>query len=124
VEERFDNLMTKADALAALGRKDEEAAVRAKATGMASATQLYYYGRQLQSQGQQAQAFEFFRSGLKRYPDHWVAHLETARLASAEGNFDKAASEVKLAATGAPAALQSSLEALVRRLEAKQDINQ
>src|SRR5213595_1581394 len=47
-EERFDNLITKSQVLDALGRKNEAAATRNQAIGMANALQLHGYGRQLQ----------------------------------------------------------------------------
>src|SRR2546429_6885043 len=65
-EERFDNLITKSQVLEALGRKDEATDIRNKAISMANALQLHGYGRQLQGQGQQAQAFGIFRTNIKR----------------------------------------------------------
>src|SRR5438876_2928344 len=60
------------------------------------------YGRQLQGQGQQAQAFEIFRTNIKRNPNHWVIHSEVARMACAKGDFESAVKEMKIAAAGAP----------------------
>jgi len=101
-EERFDNLITKSQVLEALGRKDEATDIRNKAISMANALQLHGYGRQLQGQGQQAQAFEIFRTNIKRNPDHWVIHSEVARMACAKGDFESAVKEMKIAAAGAP----------------------
>jgi tetratricopeptide (TPR) repeat protein len=122
-EERFDNLITKSQVLAALGRKDQATTTRNKAIGMANAIQLHGYGRQLQTQGQQAQAFEIFEMNIKKNPDHWIVHNESARIACAKGDFDNAVKEMKISASGAPAQTKPFLEALVRRLEAKEDIN-
>ena len=122
-EERFDNLITKSQALDALGRKDEAATTRNKALGLANAIQLHGYGRQLQTLGQQAQAFEIFLMNIKINPDHWNVHNETARIACAKGDFESAVKEMKLSANGAPANIKPALETLVSRLEAKQDIN-
>jgi Protein of unknown function (DUF2911) len=122
-EERFDNLITKSQVLEALGRKDEAMTARNKAISMANALQLHGYGRQLQTQGQQAQAFEIFQMNIKKNPDHWIVHNESARIACSKGDFDNAVKEMKISANGAPAQTKPFLEALVRRLEAKEDIN-
>jgi Protein of unknown function (DUF2911) len=122
-EERFDNLITKSQALDALGRKEDATATRNKAISMANAIQLHGYGRQLQTQGQQAQAFEIFQMNIKKNPDHWIVHNESARIACAKGDFDNAVKEMKLSANGAPAQTKPFLDTLVRRLEAKEDIN-
>jgi len=123
VEERFDNLMTKAQILDALNRPQEAAAIRSKAFPMGSVVQLHGYGRQLQQQGKQDQAFEVFRVNIKKNPDHWVSHNEAARLACAQGNFDEAAKQMKLAVAAAPDQIKPALDGLVKRLEAKEDIN-
>jgi tetratricopeptide (TPR) repeat protein len=123
VEERFDNLLTKSRILDALGRKDEATAARNKALSVASAQQMYSYGRLLQSQGKQEEAFEVFRTDIKLHPDDWITHAAAARLACAQSDFDTAVKEMKLAAAGAPDQVKSIVEGLVTRLEAHQDIN-
>jgi tetratricopeptide (TPR) repeat protein len=123
VEERFENLITKARALNTLGRKDEATTVRNKALGLGTAAQIHGYGRQLQQQGNQADAFEIYRANIKRFPDHWTAHNEAARMACAKGDFDGAVKEMKLAVAAAPDPVKPALEGFVRQLEAKQDIN-
>ena len=122
VEERFDNLITKADILAALNRTNEATAARSQALAMANAVQLHGYGRQLQVQGKQDEAFEIFRTNIKKNPSHWLAHNESARLACAKGDFDTAVKEMKLSAAGA-GTNRPAIEALVKRLENKEDIN-
>ena len=123
VEERFDNLLTKARVLDALNRKDEATVARNKALGMANVVQLHSYGRQLQVQGQQDQAFEIFRVNIKKNPTHWTAHNEAARMAVAKGDFDTAVKEMKLASAAAPDQIKSALDGFTKRLEAKEDIN-
>jgi len=122
VEERFDNLITKADILAALNRTNEATAARNQALAMANPVQLHGYGRQLQVQGKQDEAFEIFRTNIKKNPNHFLAHNESARLACAKGDFDTAVKEMKLSAAGA-GTNRPAIEALVRRLENKEDIN-
>ncbi|PYJ61584.1 MAG: hypothetical protein DME74_08090 [Verrucomicrobia bacterium] len=93
-EERFDNLSTKADILKALNRPDEAKATWNHAVEIATAPQLYSYGRRLQSQKQGAEAIEIFQQVAKR--------------AQAAAPTD---------------AQKQSIKALIDRLEAKQDIN-
>lgn len=123
VEERYDNLMTKARILDALNKKDEATVARNKALGMASITQLHTYGRQLQLAGKQDEAFAVFRSNIKKDPNHWLVRTEAARLAVAKGDYDGATKEMKLALAAAPDQAKPTVEGLVKRLEAKQDIN-
>jgi tetratricopeptide (TPR) repeat protein len=122
-EERFDNLLTKSRILDAMGRKDDATSTRNKALEMANAIQLHGYGRQLQTQGRQAEAFDIFQTNIKKNPNHWLVHNERARLACAKGDFDSAVKEMRLAADGAPAQFKPQIANLVKRLEAKQDIN-
>jgi hypothetical protein len=123
VEERFENQMTKANVLDALNRKEEANAARNKALVMANAIQLHIYGRTLQQQGKQDQAFDVYRSNIKKNPNHWLAHAESARLAVAKGDFDTAVKEMKMAASGSPDQNKAQIEAQVKRLENKEDIN-
>ena len=123
VEERFDNQMTRSRVLEALGRKDEALAARKKAIEMSSAIQLHSMARGLQLKGDQVQAFELFRINIARHPDNWLIHSEIARIACAKGDFDAALKEMKVAAAAAPAENKAAFERLVKRLEAKEDIN-
>ena len=95
-EERFENLILKADLLKALKRDSEAGPIRDKAMSSASATQVYFYARGLQAQNQPEQAMEVFRLTVKRFPDHWLGHMAAARLASASGDYVAALKEVKI----------------------------
>jgi tetratricopeptide (TPR) repeat protein len=123
VEERFENLITESRALDILNRKDEATAARNKALSTGTVIQVHIYGRTLQQQGKQDQAFEVYRANIKKNPDHWLSHAELARLAVAKGDFDTAVKEMKLAAAGTPEQNRPGIEAQVRRLENKEDIN-
>jgi tetratricopeptide (TPR) repeat protein len=123
VEDRFENEITKARILDTLNRKQEAAAAKDKAFALANAIQLHSYGRQLQTQGKHEEALELFRVNVKKYPNHWLAHNDASRLAVAQGNFDTAVKEMKLALVNAPDQAKPQVEALIKRLEAKQDIN-
>jgi Protein of unknown function (DUF2911)/Tetratricopeptide repeat len=122
-EERYDNLMSKSKILDAMGRKQDAESFRTQALNKANALQLYVYGRQLQGDKKQEEALAVYRSNAKKFPDYWTSHLGLARVYSAQGDFDKAVTELKLSLTTAPDANKTALEGYVKRLEAKEDIN-
>ncbi|HTZ97811.1 MAG TPA: DUF2911 domain-containing protein [Terriglobales bacterium] len=122
-EPRFDNYLTKSQILDALGRKDEAETAKRQALDRATAGQLYAYGRLLQGQGKQDEAFTYFRQAAQKDPNEWVVHDGTARIYSAQGNFDAAVKEMKITLAGAPDNQKIFIEPLVKKLEAKQDIN-
>src|SRR6202795_3787203 len=122
-EERFENLETKSRILDALDKKQEAAATLTLALDKANAIQLYVYARGLQRQKQQDKAFELYRRDAKQFPDHWITHLGTARVASGSGNFDVAVKEMKLSIAAAPDQKKTFLQPMLKRLENKEDIN-
>src|SRR5881396_2908169 len=123
-EERFDNLSTKADILKALNRPDEAKPVWNHALEMATAVQLYSYGRGLQFKKQGPEAIEIFQSVAKRFPQTVYGHLAEARIKSAAGDFTGAVAEATEAQNAAPTdAQKQSIKALIDRLQSKQDIN-
>ena len=123
IEPRFDNYLTKSRVLEAMGRKDEAEVAKNQALKRATAAQLYYYGRQLQQEGKQDQAFDLYRQAAQKDPSDWVVHDGTARIYSAKGDFDDAVKEMKISLAGAPDNFKIFFEPLVKKLEAKQDIN-
>ena len=122
-EERFENLETKSRILDAMGRKDEGAKVLAKAFDKASAIQLYSYARGLQRAGNAKRAFELYPQVPKKDANHWISHLALARISSNTGDFPTAAKEMTQAISGAPDGTKPFLQPLLKRLEAKDDIN-
>ena len=67
---------------------------------------------------------ELFPEVVKRAPQTVVGHLAQSRLKSAAGDFDGAVAEGKQAlATATLAPQKTAIEGLIKRLEAKQDIN-
>jgi tetratricopeptide (TPR) repeat protein len=122
-EERFENWETKSRILDAMGRKDESARALATALDKASAVQLYVYARGLQRQGNAKRAFELFPQVVKKDPKHWIGHLATARLASNSGDYTTASKEMTQAIDGAPEGTKNALQPLLKKLEAKTDIN-
>jgi tetratricopeptide (TPR) repeat protein len=123
-EERFENLITKSRALERLDKKDEALALRTKAFERGTPLQIHFYGRQLQNDKRQDEAFAVFRKNAQNNPNAWVVHTGMARVYSGSGDFDNAVKEMKQAVNAAPDQQQKTyLEGLVRRLEAKEDIN-
>ena len=122
-EPRFDNYLTKSQILEAMGRKDDSETAKKQALDRATAAQLYYYGRQLQTQGKQDQAFDLFREAAKKDPNDWVVHDGTARIYSSKGDYGNALKEIKITLAGAPENQRIFFEPLVKKLEAGQDIN-
>jgi len=122
-EERYDNLLNKSKILEAMGRKDDAITFRAKALAKADAQQLYFYGRQLQGEKKQEEAFAIYRSNAKKFPDYWTSHVGLARVYSGQGDFDNAVKEMQTALTTAPDSNKSNLENYVKRLQSKDDIN-
>jgi hypothetical protein len=123
IESRYDNLLSKSRVLEAMGRKDEATAFRNEALEKANALQLYFYGRQLQGDKKQDEAFAIFRSNAKKFPNDWTTHLGLARIYSGQGDFDSAVKEMKVALAGAPDANKPGIENNLKRLLLKDDIN-
>jgi tetratricopeptide (TPR) repeat protein len=124
VEERYENLMTKSQVLDLLGRKEEAAKFRTEALARANATQSYTYARQLQRAKKLDEAWAAYRANEKKFPNDWISHFGMARVYSAQGDYDNALKEAKIALAGAPAdGTKDFVEGQIRKLEAKQDIN-
>lgn len=122
-EDRYDNEITKARILRDMGRNDEAKATETKALEKASPLQMHLFARQLQADNRQEEAFAIFRDNAKKYPNEWFVHTGLARMYSAQGDFDNATKEMKIAQAAAPDQQKAYVEGLVKRLEGKQDIN-
>jgi tetratricopeptide (TPR) repeat protein len=123
-EERFENLITKADILKAMNKPDDAKKAWEMAIAKTTAPQFYSYGRRLQSEKKDAEAIEIFKEVAKRYPDTAFAHLSNARVKSAAGDFAGALEDAKKAQAVAISDPQKmAIKALIDRLQAKQDIN-
>ena len=123
-ENRFENCETKSRILDVMGKKDDAAKTLSAALDKATAVQLYVYARGLQRQGNTKRAFELFLMVPKRNPNHWVSHLALARIASNAGDFPNASKEIKLALAIAPDdGTKPALESMLKKLDAKTDIN-
>jgi len=122
-EERYDNLMTKANVLDAMGKKDDADGARKLALAKANALQMHTWARTLQGQGKTDEAYAIFRENAKKNPDSWVVHVGLSRMYCGQGDYATAVKEMNVAAAGAPEGQKQPLQALAKRLEAKEDIN-
>jgi len=122
-EDRYDNEITKSKILLALNRKDDASVAEKKALELATPLQVHFYARGLQGEKRSDEAFVIFRDNAKKHPDLWFTHTGLARIYSSQGKFDDATKEMKLALAAAPDNQKVYVGGLVKKLEAKQDIN-
>jgi hypothetical protein len=122
-EERFENYYTKSQILDAMGKKDEAKAAHDKALAIATPGQLHQYAFQLKGEKKDDEAYAVWRKNAKDHPDLWFTHSGMARVYSAQGDFSNALKEMKIAEAGAPDQNKVFIEAAIKRLEAKDDIN-
>ena len=122
-EERFENYNTKSQILEAMGKKDEAKAAHDKALAIATPGQLHQYAFQLKGEKKDDEAYSVWRKNAKDHPDLWFTHSGMARVYSAQGDFSNAVKEMKIAQAGAPEQNKVFIEAAIKRLEAKDDIN-
>ena len=123
VEDRYENNMTKSQVLDAMGKKDEAKAAHDKALALASPQQLHQYAFQLKGEKKDQEAFAVWTKNAKDHPDLWFTHSGMARVYSSKGDFDSAVKEMKVAEVSAPDGVKPVIEAYIKRLESKDDIN-
>ena len=123
IEERLDNLLVKSRIQEAQGYLKDSAVTKKRALEVGTGVQLNNYGRSLQRNGQQDAAFEVFRQNIKIRPEDWTSHTQLARIAVAANDFNTAVKEMKLALDVTPPQAKASVQALINRLEKKEDIN-
>ena len=116
-EERFENLSTKAQILAKLGKSDESGEIMTKAMDIANPLQLHNYARGLIVQGDPEKALEIFKMNAEKHPDTWFVDIGLARGYSAVGNLEKAAEHMRLGAAKAPENQRAAYEGLAQQLE-------
>jgi tetratricopeptide (TPR) repeat protein len=122
-EDRFENEITKSKVLTALSRPSEAAAAQRKALELGTPLQADQFARELLAANRSDEALTIFRENARKRPDLWFTHDGLARVYSAQGKFDEAKNEIKAALAVAPNDQKSNLNELLKRLEAKQDIN-
>ena len=122
-EDRYENEMTKSRILKAMGKDSESEQAKDKALSLANVQQLYAYGRQLQRDKKQDEAFKVFKMAAAKEPNNWLAHAGLARVACGEGNFDEATKQMQAALVVAPDNGKASVEGLLKKLQQRQNIN-
>jgi hypothetical protein len=122
-EDRYDNELTKSKILLAMNRKDDAMTAQKRALDLATPLQIHFFARGLQAEKHNEEAYAIFRENAKKHPDMWFTHTGLARMYSSQGNFDDAAKEMKLALASAPDNQKTYVGGLVKKLEARQDIN-
>jgi hypothetical protein len=123
VEERYDNDLTKSKILEAMGKNDDAKIAHDKALALASPQQLHQYAFQLKGEKKDDEAYAVWRKNAQAHPDLWFTHSGMARVYSSQGDFANAIKEMKIAEAGAPEPTKPVIEAYIKRLEAKDDIN-
>jgi len=122
-EPRFENYMTKSKILDAMGKTEEAKAAHDKALAVATPVQLHQYAFQLKGEKKDEEAYAVWRKNFKEHPEFWFTHSGMARVYSAQGDFDNAVKEMKLAEANAPEQNKVFIQAAIKRLENKDDIN-
>ncbi len=122
-EERFENWETKSRILNAMGKKEDADKALETAFARANAQQLYIYARGLQRSGNAKRAFELYPQVPRKDPNHWLSHVALARIDSNKGDFAAATKQMTQALSAAPDPNKPQLQGLLKRLEAKDDIN-
>jgi tetratricopeptide (TPR) repeat protein len=122
-EPRYENYNTKSQILEALGKKDEAKVAHDKAVEIATPIQLHQYAFQLKGQKKDTEAYAVWKKNFQQHPDMWFTHSGMARVYSSQGDFDNAVKEMKLAEAAAPEQNKVFIQAAIKRLEAKDDIN-
>lgn len=124
--ENFTDLLTRAEVLDALGRKEEAKAALDKAMNSPTATaiQVHMYGRQLLTQGKKEDAFRVWQLNAKNHPNTWPVNVGLARGYSAMGDYKSALKYAKLAMSEAPdEANKKNMQAAIDKLQQSKDIN-
>jgi hypothetical protein len=123
VEERFDNLSTKAQLLERTGKADEAAKIMERAMTKATPLQVNSYGRSLLAQGKKTEAMKVFQKNAELHPESYVVHVGLARGYCAMGDFDRAMPAMQRAYEMAPADRKTTIQGLLERLKKKENIN-
>src|SRR5262249_1436630 len=77
----------------------------------------------LQNAGKSDEAYKIFQENAKKNPNSWIVHVGLARMYSGKGDFSNASKEMATAVAGAPDPQKQPLQAMAKRLDAKEDIN-
>ena len=115
---------TKADILLKLGRTaDADAAIK-QALPFATMQEVHQYARRLVQQKRLKEAMDAFSNNYKKYPKEFTTLIGITRGYSALGVYKNALKFAKMGLPVAPdAGNKTSVEGMIKKLEAGQDIN-
>jgi hypothetical protein len=122
-EDRYENEMTRSKILTALNRQADAEVAQRKAIDLGTPAEVDEFARDLLTRKRTLEALAVFRQNAAKHPDRWFVHDGLARAYSAQGKFDDASREMRLALAGAPQGQQNHLQALLTQLGAKQNIS-
>ena len=115
--------MTKSKILEAMGKTQEAKEAHDRAVTIATPVQLHQYAFQLKGEKKDDEAYAVWKKNFKEHPEFWFTHSGMARVYSAQGDFANAVKEMKLAEAAAPEQNKVFIDAAIKRLENKDDIN-
>lgn len=123
-EKNFRTLSTKAAVLMKMNRQDEAMKVMEEAIPLGNMTDLHYYARSLVNMKKAEEGFKVFKLNYDKHPGEFTTNVGMGRGYSALGDYKKALTFMKAALPQAPDdGNRNSVEAMIKRLESKQDVN-
>jgi hypothetical protein len=123
-EKNFRTLSTKAAVLMKMNRGDEAKKVMEEALPLGNVTDVHFYGRTLVTMKEPEEAFKVFKLNYDKHPNEFTTNVGMGRAYAALGDFKKAMTYMKAALSQAPDdGNKNSVEGMITRLEAKQDVN-
>ena len=123
-QKNFQTLSTKAQVLAAQGKKDEADAVMKEALPLGQMTEVHQYARQLLMQKKAKDAFDAFKLNYDKHPGEFTTNMGMARGYSAMGDYKKALAFLQKAQSQAPdKANKDNIEKFIPMLQQGKDIN-
>lgn len=123
-EKNFLTLSTKAAILIKLNRFDEAKKVMEEALPMGSMLDVHQYARTLLNANQKQEAFKIYKSNYDKYPNEFTTNVGMGRAYSAQGEYKKALTHMKVALPKASNNLyKNAVETMIKTLEEGKDIN-
>jgi hypothetical protein len=123
-EKNFRTLSTKAAVLMKMNRIPEAKKVMEEALPMGSMLEVHFYGRQLLTMKEKDEAMKVFKMNYEKNPNVYTTNVGLGRAYSAVGDYKKALTYMKAALPQAPDDRnKTSVEAMIKKLEEKQDVN-
>lgn len=120
----YRTLSTKAAILTRMGRVEEARKIMDEALPMGTMIEIHFYGRQLLSMKQTADALKVFKLNYDKHPKEYTTTLGMARAYSATGDFKKALGFAKTALPLVPdPGSKTRVEGMIKLLEEGKDIN-